>query len=109
MNDKPIKTFKVGGVKASIWQNESQNGEAFFTTSIARSYRTENGEWKETSTYSRDDLPKIKLASEKAYEFVMMNGRDINDAKSTFQEKIESERAETGAQEKAKSKAKSGK
>ena len=49
--NKPIKTFRIGSVKASVWVNEGQNGP-FYSISKSRSYKNENGDYEDSNRYS---------------------------------------------------------
>jgi hypothetical protein len=75
-NNRPIKVFKAGAVKASIFQNESLYGNSdkpHFRVVIDRSYKDAQGAWKSTNGFSAlTDVPKAILALSKAYEFVAM-------------------------------------
>jgi hypothetical protein len=70
MSDKPIHTLRIGSVKASIWENTSGAGKTFFSTSLVHTYKDEADQWRESSTFLPDDLPKLELASRKAFEFI---------------------------------------
>ena len=64
----------------SVWQNAGTNkaGEAvsFRTISLQRGYKDKNGEWKNTSSLRVNDLPKAALLMEKAYEHIVLSGRE---------------------------------
>ncbi len=80
---KPAKTFRVGGVTASIWINDvDKDGVQVKLPSIriTRTYRDADG-FKETSRFGVSDLPKLRLVAAKAYEFLSLAGQD-NDAAS---------------------------
>lgn len=73
---EPKKSFKVGGVKASIFENVHQNqaGKNFVTQQVTvdRSYKDKDGEWKSTTTFKVNDVPKAILALKKAYEYMAL-------------------------------------
>ena len=82
----PEKTFRAGGVVASVWQNDRtiQQGNqqikvSFETVQIERTYKDKAGEWKKTSTFRKNDLPKVALVAQKAFEYVTLNRDDTND------------------------------
>ncbi|MDF1816416.1 MAG: hypothetical protein P1V20_29720 [Verrucomicrobiales bacterium] len=68
---RPETSFRAGGVKATVWSNQTKDGNTYFSVSLSRSYK-DGDEWKETNTYYRDDLPKIEMVSRKAFEFIHM-------------------------------------
>jgi len=100
MNDEnqpnqPVTTIRAGGVKATVWENQSKEGNTYFSVSVTRSYK-DGEEWKDTGTYYRDDLPKIELVVRKAYEFIQLEvdrQTSMNGAgESSFTGKIDQER-----------------
>lgn len=72
-NKTPAFKTRAGGVQATVWKNTKEiNGRKvdFYNTTINRSYKDKN-EWKTTDTYSKDDLPKVALVTEKCYDFII--------------------------------------
>ena len=73
--NKPIKQWKVGGVTASLWENERfNNGRAFKSKSVSltRSYQDGQGNWKDASSFNGVmDLLKARTAIDKAIEFLL--------------------------------------
>jgi hypothetical protein len=65
---EPVKKVKVGAVEVAVWENQSKEGNKFFTTSMERNYK-DGEEWKKTSSLRENDLPKAILALQKAFEF----------------------------------------
>ena len=53
--NQPAAEFRINGVKAVVWQNETRNGSMFNTT-LVRVYKDKDDEWQETSSLGRDDL-----------------------------------------------------
>jgi hypothetical protein len=79
-NSKPIKDFRVGNIQASIWRNELDNdGHTVVRHSvrIQKQYRNKTGEYDNTDYYFRDDLPKLILVAQKAFELIAL--RESND------------------------------
>ncbi|MCB1100548.1 MAG: hypothetical protein KDN22_33610 [Verrucomicrobiae bacterium] len=68
--NQPIHTIRIGAVKATIWENTSQNGTIFHTTTIVQNYKGKDEQWHESNRHFTEDLPKLELASRKAYEFI---------------------------------------
>jgi len=69
---EPIKTIRMGQIKASIWKNEKQDkeGNSFnvFSASIEKSYVDKDGNWKSTTSFSENEIPKLEAISRKCYE-----------------------------------------
>ena len=64
---RPIQTIRYGAVRAAIWRNVIDNGNAsraVYNVTLSRSYR-DGDTWKESNSFSRDDLLVLaKLANE---------------------------------------------
>ena len=68
---KPVKVFRLRGISASVFENESEDGKSsFHKLSLQRTYRQDN-EWKTTQSLSRDDLPIAALLLQQAWEFIL--------------------------------------
>lgn len=86
---RPIQTFRVGGVQAAIWENKAVQPDgktvSQHSIKITRTYLAEKrapGEanvYKETSSYFPMDLPKIVLVAQKAFEFITLTQRSPSD------------------------------
>lgn len=75
MAGQPEKRFTSGLVKAAVWKNKSKTGGEFRTVSLNRSYR-KNGEWKNTNSFSADDLDKAIEVLKQAKEYLTGNCAD---------------------------------
>ena len=58
---------RIGRLKAAIWTNESEGG-AYHTVSFARLYRTEEGEWRSTGSFRRDDLLLLGKLADRTHD-----------------------------------------
>lgn len=74
---KPSKRFRTGPVSVSIWENEVVRDD---TTMIRYSIRFSNrykdknsGEWMDTAYFQPQDLPKLILVAQKAFEFTSLH------------------------------------
>jgi len=96
MGDKPSKVFRIGSIKASIWVQHSESGRPYSVTKLVRTYKDKaTDQWKETSSFSGDDLPKIELAVKKAFEFTHTEMLDLEGEKGSFQDKVNKSRSES--------------
>jgi hypothetical protein len=72
---KPIKSFKAGNIEASIWRKEvEKDGQTVVRHSvrIQKQFKNEKGDYENTEYYFRDDLPKLILVAQKAFEFIAL-------------------------------------
>lgn len=73
---KPIKNFRSGNIQASIWRNEvDKDGQTVVRHSvrIQKQFRDDDGDYKETNYYFRDDIPRLILVAQKAFEFISLS------------------------------------
>ena len=63
-DNSPVARIKIGGVSASIFRNEGENGP-FHTASIERSYK-DGEDWKTTNSYGTKDLAALSAVSQQA-------------------------------------------
>ena len=69
--NQPVMEYRINGVKAVVWQNETRNGSMFNTT-LVRIYRDKEGNWKETSSLGRDDLLPAAKVLDQAHSFIII-------------------------------------
>ncbi len=70
-NNMPIETFRLRGISASVFENQSEDGQTFYRVSLVRTYKDGNGQFQTTSAFSRDDLPIVAHLANEAWQFVM--------------------------------------
>lgn len=63
---KPTKTLRDGALRATIWANESEKG-TFYRTTLSRRYQDQNGDWKDSDSFTGADLLRIARLAELAY------------------------------------------
>jgi hypothetical protein len=73
--NKPIKDFRSGNIQASVWKNQiEKDGQTLVRHSvrIQKQFRNDSGDYQGTPYYFRDDLPKLILVAQKAFEFIAL-------------------------------------
>ena len=77
--NKPIKVFKAGAVKASIFENNVQHMDKVITNFrvlIDKVYKDSDGSWKSTNSFSaHNELPKAIVVLKKAYEYILFKDK----------------------------------
>ena len=71
---KPETVFKIGAVRASIFQNViEKNGQSIKLPKVVIEvrYKDKSGQWQGTNSLCINDLPKAILALQKAFEYLM--------------------------------------
>ena len=71
-----VQEFKAIPVRAAIWKREvEQNGRTVirYSIKVEKQYRDkQTGEWKSTTNFFPEDLPKLRLVASEAYRFVTL-------------------------------------
>ncbi|MCY3759017.1 MAG: hypothetical protein OXG96_14955 [Acidobacteria bacterium] len=74
-NDKshrPIDRLRIGGITASIWENQGANGDAkFYTARIERRYQDGDGNWKTTQSFGRNHLLAVAKLADQAHTRIL--------------------------------------
>lgn len=63
---KPIETIRDGGLKASIWKNQGEKGP-FYSVRITRTYTDEQGNYRDSDTFSGSELLRVARLADRAY------------------------------------------
>lgn len=73
----PAHVVKLGKIQASVWANETKNGKRYNVTACRR-YQ-ENGEWKRSDSYGRDELLCVARAFEAAYDWIWTQAKQTEE------------------------------
>ena len=65
---KPVHEIRLGRIKATIWENETDNGTRYNVV-ISRIYK-DGDEWKQTTSFGRDDLPLVAKVADLAHTWI---------------------------------------
>lgn len=80
MENKPSEKFKCGNVTATIWENKAKTKDgkeySFFNVAIERNFKNDKDEWNKSSSFMKNDLPKVELVTRKAFEYLSLNKDD---------------------------------
>jgi len=79
---RPVKVFRCGAVKAAIWTNQRVIDDAVVevpSVKIDKSYK-DGDEWKRTTTFAADDLPKVITVATEAYRFLRLRSEEPPDS-----------------------------
>ena len=83
---KPEIVFKVGAVRASVFRNIiEKNGQSIPLPKVVIEvrYKDKTGQWQSTNSLSINDLPKVILALQKAFEYLTERKNPTQSADST--------------------------
>lgn len=63
---KPAQVVRDGNIKASVWENEGENGR-FYATTFSRSYKDQEGNIRDTNNFVGTDLLKLSELARETY------------------------------------------
>ncbi len=72
-SQKPVKVIRLRGISASVFANRAKSEGrdiTFHKVSVQRSYK-DGDDWKQTTSFGRDDLPVLNLVLKRAWEFIL--------------------------------------
>jgi hypothetical protein len=65
----PVKTFRLGRIKAAVWENETDQ-KKFYNVTFARTYVDDAKNYHDTDSFGRDDLPLVAKLADQAHTFI---------------------------------------
>jgi hypothetical protein len=66
---RPATTLRCGNIKATIWQNVSENGP-FFATTFSRPFKDQSGAWRNGTSFGLNDLEALMNVAFEAKEWM---------------------------------------
>ncbi len=73
MATKPAHEIRLGRIKATIWRNDTEQGPRW-NVQVVRLYLVEK-EWKQSTSFGRDDLPLVGKVSDLAHTWIFQMQR----------------------------------
>src|SRR5262245_50167508 len=76
----PVKTLRLGRIKAAIWENGNDQ-RTFFNVTFARTYMDEDKKFHDSDSFGRDDLLLLAKLADQAHTFICdrMSGQRAED------------------------------
>jgi hypothetical protein len=72
-SNRPAHTIRYGAVRAAIWRNIVDNGNAsrpLYCVTFSRSYKDGENHWKENASFATDDLLVLAKAADEAHTWI---------------------------------------
>ena len=82
----PRDVLRDGNLKASIWRNDGEKGP-FYSVSLARVYRDDQGEPRDAHSFSGTDLLRVSELARKTYDRTQELRREDRSADRNQQER----------------------
>ena len=71
MSNQPAYKVKLGLITATVWDNDG-----FCSVDFTRSYKTSEGEWKNTASFAQGDLLNLAKCAERAEVWISRQAND---------------------------------
>ena len=71
---KPVHEVRLGRVRAAIWENDTKNGTLHNVT-FSRLYRDDDGNWQDSTSFGRDDLPLLCKVSDQVHTWIFAQSK----------------------------------
>ncbi len=71
--NRPIHTIRYGALRAAIWRNAVDNGNASrptYSVTFSRSYKDGDGNWKDSVSFGPDDLLLVAKVADEAHTWI---------------------------------------
>ena len=81
---KPTMQFQYGAIMASVWSkdNDHPSWQKSYSISVSKVYK-DGDDWKRTSSFFVQDLPKVVLAVQDAYKALTVKKEGTSEDSST--------------------------
>lgn len=66
---QPVETLRDGNLKASVWENK-RDENVMHSVQFRRSYRDQEGQYRDTDSFSGSDLLRLSKLAERSYEAI---------------------------------------
>jgi hypothetical protein len=76
----PVKTFRLGRIKAAVWENEGE--QKFYSVTFARTYVDEANNYHDTDSFGRDDLPLVAKLADQAHTLIFERRAELKTKQS---------------------------
>lgn len=68
--NRPVHEVRLGRIRAAVWANSTEVGIRYNVT-VSRLYKDEkSGEWRDSQSYGRDDLPLVGKVCDLAHTWI---------------------------------------
>ena len=69
-SNRPVHEVRFGTVRAAIWANQTEQYGVLFNVTLSRSYKTAEGEWRDSDSFGRDDLLVAAKVLDEAHTWI---------------------------------------
>ena len=69
---KPVHEIRLGRIRAAVWLNDTENGPRY-NVQISRLYKDKADQWKDSTSFGREDLPLVAKVADLAMVWIYEN------------------------------------
>jgi hypothetical protein len=95
---KPVMTFKDYPVSVSIWKKNikvEKKNITVYNSTVVSTYKDDDDEYQTTSNFKEQELLKVSLLTQKAYNWILnAKQKDYDESKKDKEEEEETEEEE---------------
>jgi hypothetical protein len=66
----PAVEFRIGRIRATVWENSHPEKGKWFSITLTRSYKDNQGQWRTASSFGRDDLLAVGEVTRMAFHWI---------------------------------------
>ena len=74
---RPVHEIRMGRIKATIWENETENGSRY-NVNLTRLYKDDD-QWKDSTGFGRDDLLLVAKVADLAHTWIFGHNQSSSD------------------------------
>jgi hypothetical protein len=71
--NKPAFEAKIGRIRGTVWRNDTEDG-AFYNVTFSRLYKDEVGAWRDSGSFSRDDVLVLAKVADWVHTWICQEG-----------------------------------
>lgn len=76
--NRPVHVVRLRNIRAALWANES-DGATWYNVTVSRLYKDEEGRWRTSDGFGRDDLLLLAKVLDAAHSWIceQLQGQDV--------------------------------
>lgn len=73
--NRPVHDVRMGRICGAIWTQAGTDGQTWYTVTISRIYRDNDGNWQRSDSFNRTDLPLVAKVADLCHTWVYQQGQ----------------------------------
>jgi len=76
----PTKKYNAGSISCALWENDMTMADGHkvraLKATVERRYKDKDGTWKSSNSFSRNEIPLVIWALQKAFDHMIEHGNE---------------------------------